>query len=363
MRRENGNKSSRFWIVAVLLLVATITLFGGTVSHAQIEYLEYAQSIRSPADSIGDIIDRCAETSLNSYYGDLGPYLDHIWPISGTTDPGFPFSDTYGPRWKTSESRYDWHRGVDIPVDYGTEVYAIADGTVTKAGEDASYSDPLVQVKHTKSDGGYYLSNYLHMSGWVVAEGDSVSQGDVIGYSGMSDSGFEHLHFEIRDNGYYQMYCVHPMYAMPYVNTYAPEVSIDNVDLSDPESPVVEVTVTVVTNELDLAAIEVCVYEDTGSGIFSYEEIDYHRLDFMHWTYLHTPTETGHANDYLDTANIFGVEISPAEFSSSYGTWEISVTIRVYAEDVEGLYSCVGSNFQWNLIRKTNVVMNPVLHR
>ena len=42
--------------------------------------------------------------------------------------------------------RYDFHRGVDIPIQVGTPVVAIDNGTVRIAGSDPAYSDGVVQV-------------------------------------------------------------------------------------------------------------------------------------------------------------------------------------------------------------------------
>ena len=42
--------------------------------------------------------------------------------------------------------RYDFHRGVDIPIQVGTPVVAIDDGTVRIAGSHPAYSDGVVQV-------------------------------------------------------------------------------------------------------------------------------------------------------------------------------------------------------------------------
>ena len=42
--------------------------------------------------------------------------------------------------------RYDFHRGVDIPIPIGTPLYAIDDGVVRIAGSDPNYSDGVVQA-------------------------------------------------------------------------------------------------------------------------------------------------------------------------------------------------------------------------
>lgn len=40
-----------------------------------------------------------------------------IWPLSGNSTPDLPQSSPFGPRLKASEAfRYDFHRGLDLPV-------------------------------------------------------------------------------------------------------------------------------------------------------------------------------------------------------------------------------------------------------
>ena len=90
-----------------------------------------------------------------------------------------------------------FHSGVDLAASQGTPIYAIAAGTVTTA----TYGDAngyYVSISH----GNGYGSVYCHMTNYVVSVGESVSQGQVIGYVGSTGwSTGPHLHFEIHVNG------------------------------------------------------------------------------------------------------------------------------------------------------------------
>ena len=90
-----------------------------------------------------------------------------------------------------------FHSGVDLAASQGTPIYAIAAGTVTTA----TYGDAngyYVSISH----GNGYGSVYCHMTNYIVSVGDSVSQGQVIGYVGSTGwSTGPHLHFEIHVNG------------------------------------------------------------------------------------------------------------------------------------------------------------------
>ena len=140
-----------------------------------------------------------------------------------------PLSSTFGPRpLYSGENRYDFHRGVDIATPVGTPFFAVTSGTVQIAGPDAAYSDPLVRVRHFRpghqacEPEGCYYSLYLHISAWVVEAGAEVRKGQLLGYTGASSSGFEHLHFEVRDAPSFDPWsawsrdAVHPLRLLPY---------------------------------------------------------------------------------------------------------------------------------------------------
>ena len=73
------------------------------------------------------------------------------------------------------------------------------------AGNHSSDSDPLVQVRHDRpgaasgTPDGCSHSLYMHLSGLEVASGAKVKKGQLLGYSGATDTGYAHPHFEVRD--------------------------------------------------------------------------------------------------------------------------------------------------------------------
>jgi murein DD-endopeptidase MepM/ murein hydrolase activator NlpD len=108
-----------------------------------------------------------------------------IWPVSG------PVTSPFGWRWGRM------HEGIDIGVSYGTPIHAAASGRVIYAGWMSGYGN-LVAIDH-----GRGLSTaYGHQSRLAVSVGQTVSQGQVIGYVGCTGHCFgPHLHFEVRING------------------------------------------------------------------------------------------------------------------------------------------------------------------
>ncbi len=89
------------------------------------------------------------------------------------------------------------HTGVDMAVGSGTNVLAVADGTVLLTGEHF-FSGNSVYVYH----GDGLVSMYFHMSEIKVSAGQAVKQGDTVGLVGSTGrSTGPHLHVGIRWHG------------------------------------------------------------------------------------------------------------------------------------------------------------------
>ena len=89
------------------------------------------------------------------------------------------------------------HPGIDFAAEEGAEVYAVADGIVTTAAYDVEKGNYVV-LDH----GGGLETEYQHMKSLLVSAGQSVVQGQVLGYVGSTgNSTGPHLHFEARQDG------------------------------------------------------------------------------------------------------------------------------------------------------------------
>jgi murein DD-endopeptidase MepM/ murein hydrolase activator NlpD len=115
-----------------------------------------------------------------------------IWPVDG------PIASGFGPR--TIEGSYEFHPGIDIALPEGTPIRAALAGTVIFTEPEASSGG---YGNYTCIDHGGGLSTcYAHQSQFAVSSGQSVTQGEVIGYSGCTGYCLgPHVHFEVRING------------------------------------------------------------------------------------------------------------------------------------------------------------------
>lgn len=116
-------------------------------------------------------------------------------PVSGYT-----ITSPFGNRLHPVYGYYRMHNGIDMACAQGTPIYATRAGTVTTASYQAGGAGYYVSISH----GDGFASIYMHMTHYVVSAGQSVSQGQLIGYVGSTGvSTGPHLHFGISYGGTY----------------------------------------------------------------------------------------------------------------------------------------------------------------
>ena len=102
-------------------------------------------------------------------------------------------------RFHPVQKRVKAHLGTDYAAPYGTPIYSVANGVVTKASRTKGNGN-YVKVKHDDT----YTTQYLHMQRFAkgIAPGVQVQQGQVIGYVGSTGLATgPHVCFRFWKNG------------------------------------------------------------------------------------------------------------------------------------------------------------------
>lgn len=111
----------------------------------------------------------------------------------------FLIKSYYGYRKNPMTGENQFHRGIDIAVPEGTEVYAGHDGTVTTAEYDDDYGNYIVI-----QDSQGFTTKYAHLESMNVSAGQAVKHGAVIGKTGSTGAVTgSHLHLECLSGGEY----------------------------------------------------------------------------------------------------------------------------------------------------------------
>ena len=125
------------------------------------------------------------------------------WPLP----KAFTITSGFGERIDPITGEHDFHTGTDIAAPEGTPILAAADGTITVANG----TDPwgggygyYIKIDH----GNSIETLYAHCSAIFVTPGQTVRQGEVIGFVGSTGRATgSHLHFELIA----QSKCVNPI--------------------------------------------------------------------------------------------------------------------------------------------------------
>ena len=168
--------------------------YTATEEGMQAEY----DAIKAEADALDDLIaaaeQKAIELGLTDIVGTTGGYE---WPCASIRWITSMFGGRKSPGGIGSTN----HKGVDIGTPMRTPILAAKSGTVTWASWNGGYGECII-IYHGKGNSTLYghLDN-LSGSPYNVKLGDTVRQGDVIGWSGTSgNSTGPHLHFGIKEN-------------------------------------------------------------------------------------------------------------------------------------------------------------------
>ncbi|MBD2531177.1 M23 family metallopeptidase [Nostoc flagelliforme FACHB-838] len=116
------------------------------------------------------------------------------YPLAQAANVGL----AYGWQINPATGQVFFHSGIDLLAPAGSDVQAIAPGSVAFASDQGSYGK-LVIINH----GGGLQSRYAQLDSIKVTVGQQVKKGDLlgtVGISGQPTSSQPHLHFEVRSS-------------------------------------------------------------------------------------------------------------------------------------------------------------------
>lgn len=141
---------------------------------------------------------------LNGYATNGTTTFVGAFPLPFEAQYGYTVSSEFGYRTHPITKVYKLHSGIDIVGKIHGNILSISDGQVVWAGLRGAYGN-CINIKHITPDGNEFYSFYAHLSRIDVIQGQTITQGQVIGIQGgaKTDPGHgsstgSHLHFEIR---------------------------------------------------------------------------------------------------------------------------------------------------------------------
>ena len=159
---------------------------------------EPARSSPSPAEETGETPQTAPSSAPAAQPSEEPAASFFTWPLKGEV-----LADWSLEVLAYDETMGDWriHDGVDISSPVGTQVAAVAAGTVASVEQ-----DDLMGTTVTISHGGGVESVYANLAAQPAVEaGDTVKAGDVIGAVGETaiaeSARLPHLHLEMRVDG------------------------------------------------------------------------------------------------------------------------------------------------------------------
>lgn len=166
-------------------------------AELQAELNQVEANIAALESSIQAAYEAARQAALNSDIQYTGEGF--AWPLPGYSMITSGFGMRYDPYYMC----YRGHNGLDIAGAgiAGKPIIASANGTVIATmptSASGGYGNYVI-ISHGFINGQLVTTHYAHMMSFGVSQGQTVKQGDVVGYVGTTgaSTGY-HLHFEVR---------------------------------------------------------------------------------------------------------------------------------------------------------------------
>lgn len=168
--------------------------FETTYEEQEVKYLNITIEARNVDDLTASFSEEqkerydfiVSERGNTIYQGTFGNPLKYDWSDSVSSENG----------WRYMDGEKEYHAGLDITTNLGTELVALCDGEIINTGTDMIYGNYVILQNKDN-----YKIRYAHCDSITATVGQAVKKGDLIAYSGNTGrSTGAHLHIDIEDN-------------------------------------------------------------------------------------------------------------------------------------------------------------------
>ena len=186
---KKTKKSITVLAVAAILTIGSIGLaLAASSTGNDIDNVSNVSADKQNESNIDVSADKQNESNIDVKYQ---------WPVTGYNH----ITAAYGTRMHPVKQEMVFCNGIEIPAPEGTPVLTADKGTVAEIGDNETDGNYVI-LNH----GGGIQTFYSKLFGFAegLADGDTVQQGDVIGYVGSTgEATSPHLHFRLIIDGEY----------------------------------------------------------------------------------------------------------------------------------------------------------------
>ena len=187
------------YVLPMIMILAITSVITGTSILSNSLKNNKDNTYEEPTSYVTDSILEEDIAVINQTKKIVNPYTDTTVTIGKNYYDYKADSETQEKSIIYHDNTYLQNSGTDFISENVFDVIAVLDGSVTDVKEDDTLGK-IVEIKHENG----YVSIYQSLSEITVKKGDVITQGQVIGKSGMNELDKDmgnHLHFELYVNG------------------------------------------------------------------------------------------------------------------------------------------------------------------
>ena len=202
MSTHKTNPIKKFSILIPIVIACFIVLVSGIIPVELTDKSAILLEVTNLSNN-----DKTIASSIESQNDSIAP-TTFIHPLSpqSITKIGGGWGYRVHPIYKIKK----FHYGIDYVSDTNTPIVSVNSGIITKISDEQRGYGKRIEITHNNG----YKTLYAHLNDFNVKKGQTVHQGDIIGYVGNTGtSTVPHLHFEVH----LQDKKINPMSVLPEI--------------------------------------------------------------------------------------------------------------------------------------------------